>query len=95
MEAAKKHRNTPSKRADVELGERAHMLIWSTRQKQGEVAAAIGMSPGSLGLKLKGQRGWALAEIKAIADALDTTVAYLVGETDEPARPGPRSTIDV
>lgn len=81
MQTAKENRNTPSRDADTELGKRAHMLIWSAKRTQGDVAAEIGMSSGSLGLKLKGQRGWALAEIIAIAHALDTTVAYLVGET--------------
>lgn len=60
------------------------MLIWGAGRTQGEVAAAIGMSSGSLGLKLKGQRGWALAEIIAIASELNTSVGYLVGETPEP-----------
>lgn len=88
MDAVKETRNTPSKTADAELGQRAHMLIWSEGRKQGEVAAKIGMSSGSLGLKLKGQRGWALAEVKAIAAELSTTVAYLVGETDDPKNVG-------
>ena len=87
METAKKNRNTPSKGADAELGLRAHMLIWSAGRKQGDVASAIGMSSGSLGLKLKGQRGWALAEIIAIANELNTTVAYLVGEADDGTNP--------
>lgn len=82
MNAEKETRNTPSREADVELGTRAHMLIWSEGRKQGDIATAMGISSGSLGLKLKGQRGWALAEIKAIAQILNTTVAYLVGETE-------------
>lgn len=84
METLKETRNTPSRDADAELGARAHMLIWSAGRKQGDVAAEMGMSSGSLGLKLKGQRGWALAEIKSIAAILHTTVAYLVGETESP-----------
>lgn len=84
MDAVKETRNTPSKTADAELGQRAHMLIWSEGRKQGEVAKKIGISSGSLGLKLKGQRGWALSEVKAIAAELNTTVAYLVGEVDGP-----------
>ncbi len=89
METAKESRNTPSRDADAELGQRAHMLIWSTGRKQGDVAAQLGMSSGSLGLKLKGQRGWALAEIKAIAAELNTSVAYLAGESDIPTPGGP------
>lgn len=83
MDTAKKTRKTPSLAIDSEIGQRAHMLIWSERRKQGDVAAQIGMSSGSLGLKLKGQRGWAIAELVSLADALNTTVAYLVGETDQ------------
>lgn len=78
MNTVKKPRNTPSRDADTELGTRAHMLMWNHGLKQGEVANAIGMSSGSLGLKLKGQRGWALAE------ALNSSVAYLAGETENP-----------
>lgn len=89
METAKETRNTPSRDADAELGKRAHMLLWGAGRKQGDVAAEIGISSGSLGLKLKGQRGWALSEVMGIARALNTTVAYLTGETDEPLRPAP------
>ena len=88
METAKKNRNIPSRSADADLGMRAHMLIWGAGRTQGEVAAAIGMSSGSLGLKLKGQRGWALAEIIAIAEELNTSVGYLVGEVPEPPTTG-------
>lgn len=89
METSKQQRNTPSRDVDAELGTRAHMLIWNAKRKQGDVASAIGMSSGSLGLKLKGQRGWALAEIVAIAAELNTSVAYLAGETNDPTGPGP------
>lgn len=84
MSTVKQHRNTPSRDADTQLGTRAHMLMWKEGLKQGEVATAIGMSSGSLGLKLKGQRGWALAEIIALAETLNSSVAYLVGETENP-----------
>jgi hypothetical protein len=91
MDAVKETRNTPSRSVDAELGQRAHMLIWSEGRKQGDVATKIGMSSGSLGLELKGQRGWALAEVKAIAAELNTTVAYLVGEIDNEAPVGPEA----
>ena len=84
METAKQERNTPSREADAELGRRAHMLIWDAKLKQGEVAAMIGMGSDSLGRKLKGERGWALAEIIDLAAALDTSVAYLAGEEENP-----------
>lgn len=84
METATKHRNTPSRDADAEVGKRAHMLIWGSNQTQGKVAKAIGMSSDSLGRKLKGERGWAIAEVIAIAEVLHTSVGYLVGETEDP-----------
>lgn len=84
MSTVKEHRNTPSRDADVDLGKRAHMLMWSHGLKQGDVAKRIGMSSGSLGLKLKGNRGWALAEIIAIAEVLNSSVGYLVGEHENP-----------
>ncbi len=85
METAKQQRNTPSRDMDAELGRRAHMLMWDAKLKQGDVAARVGMSSGSLGLKLKGQRGWALQEVADIAAVLNTTVAYLFGESGENA----------
>lgn len=84
MDTVKQQRNTPSRDVDAILGRRAHMLMWDAKRKQGEVAAQMGMSSGSLGLKLKGERGWALAEIITLASVLGTTVAYLVGEDDAP-----------
>lgn len=89
MEANKVRRNTPSRDADAEVGKRAHMLIWSAGRKQGSVANQLGISPGSFGLKLKGNRGWAIGELIALASVLDTTVAYLVGETEDPHPEGP------
>jgi hypothetical protein len=87
METNKQQRNTPSRDIDIELGRRAHMLIWDAKRTQGDVAAELGMTSGSLGLKLKGSRGWALAEIVGLAQVLNTSVAYLVGEIDSPHGP--------
>lgn len=60
-----------------------------------DAATALTVDSTGLSKKLKGERGWALEEVVSLAEVLNTTVAYLVGETDEPNRPGPRSTIDV
>lgn len=87
MNTNKQSRHTPSREADTELGKRAHVLIWSSSLTQGKVAKMLGMSSDSLGRKLKGERGWAIAEVIAIAEILGTTVAYLVGETQEAPHP--------
>lgn len=50
----------------------------------------MGVEPTGFGKKLKGQNGWAVQELVNLAAALDTTVAYLVGETENPhpGKPG-------
>lgn len=57
------------------------MLIWRAGKTQGAVADAIGMESTALGKKLRGKNGWAIQELIDIAAELDTTVAYLVGES--------------
>ena len=89
METAKQQRNTPPRDIDAELGRRAHMLIWDAKRTQGSVAAEMGIGSDSLGRKLKGERGWALAEIVDLAATLETTVAYLAGETEDPRPENP------
>ena len=77
-------RNTPSRDIDAEIGRRAHMLMWDGKRKQREVAAIMGITADGLGRKLKGERGWAIAELVTLADVLSTSVAYLVGEAENP-----------
>lgn len=84
-----KQRNTPSRDIDTEVGRRAHMLMWDEKRKQRDVAQAMGIGSDSLGRKLKGERGWAIAELVTLANVLDTTVAYLVGESENPHPNGP------
>lgn len=89
MEANKQTRNTPSRDADAELGRRAHMIMWDRKLKQKQVAGMLSISSDALGRKLKGERGWALAEVISLAGVLNTSVSYLVGESDEPHPDGP------
>lgn len=59
------------------------MLIWRVGRTQGDVAAALGVDSTGLGKKLKGKNRWAIQEVIDLAAELGTTVAYLVGESDE------------
>ena len=59
------------------------MLIWRTGRTQSDIAEEIGVEPTAFGKKLRGKNGWALQELIDLAAALDTTVAYLVGEIGE------------
>jgi hypothetical protein len=80
-------RRTASREADAEVGARAHMLIWRAGRTQGSVADALGIEATAFGKKLKGRNGWAIQELIDLAAELRTTVAYLVGETEEAPTP--------
>lgn len=77
-------RRTPSRDADAALGARAHMLMWRASRTHTSVAEVLGIEPTAFGKKLKGRSGWALQEVKDLAAELNTTVAYLFGETENP-----------
>lgn len=77
-------RRTPSNAADIELGVRAHTLIWRAGRTDQSVAESIGLNPSVFGRKLRGKSRWALQEILDLASELNTTAAYLVGETGDP-----------
>tara|TARA_B100000378_G_scaffold229108_1_gene193648 strand:+ start:2337 stop:2564 length:228 start_codon:yes stop_codon:yes gene_type:complete len=65
------------------------MLIWRSGKTQNDIADRIGMESSALGKKLRGKNGWALQELIDLASALNTSVAYLVGETEEIDPVGP------
>ncbi|ERG63487.1 hypothetical protein L332_03330 [Agrococcus pavilionensis RW1] len=73
---------------DVLVGQRVHQLMWSRRISQTDFAPRLGFQQSSLSKKLRGTRGWSLDETAAAARALGTTVAFLIGETDDPAPRG-------
>ena len=63
------------------------MLIWRAGKTQGAIAEAIGIESTALGKKLRGKNGWAIQELIDLAAVLDTSVAYLVGESPDDSRP--------
>lgn len=75
---------------DVAAGRRVHLMMWDRKITQVDLGRKIGMDQSSLGKRLRGERGWSLDQLAAVAGALDTSIAYLVGEADEPPRPLPR-----
>ncbi|MDH6422299.1 transcriptional regulator with XRE-family HTH domain [Aurantimicrobium minutum] len=66
------------------LGQRIHALMYGRFRSYSALAREIGSSPSELSKKLSGQRLWYYRDIKAVANALGTTVGYLTGETDNP-----------
>ena len=53
--------------------------------RQIDLSAAIGVAQPNLSAKLRAARRWYLFEIVGIAQALGTSVAYLIDETDDDA----------
>lgn len=72
---------------DVAVGRRVHMLMWEKRVTQTALGRSIGLDQSGLGKRLRGERGWSLDDLRDVADELGTTIAYLVGETEEAPTP--------
>lgn len=69
---------------DAYVGRRVFHLMWDRKMTQTTIATALGVQQPALSKKLRGERGWGIDELVTVASELSTTVAYLVGETDEP-----------
>lgn len=69
---------------DAQIGRRVHQLMWDRHITQTAVGARVGMDSSAIAKRLRGKLGWNAAQLKAFAAALDTSVAYLVGETENP-----------
>ncbi len=68
---------------DALVGRRVHMLMWDQKVTQVQLGGRIGMDQSSLGKRLRGERGWTVDQLLTMARVFNTTVSYLVGETDE------------
>ena len=74
---------------DQLAGRRVHMLMWDAKVSQRQLAPRLGMTQAALSKKVRGERGWSIDELLTVAAALKTTVAYLVGETENRHPDGP------
>jgi len=61
------------------------LLVNSEIRSVAGLARRVDVDRASISQKLHGRRRWYLDEVVAIATALNTTVAYLIGETDSPS----------
>lgn len=52
-----------------------------------ELARRANLNRSTVSLKRTGSRTWQLSDLQAIAPVLNTTVSYLIGETDDPEIP--------
>ena len=75
-----------SKSRDI-TAERIAALMWRHSSTVTSLAAAIGKGRVSISTKMNSHARWYNDELVDIARVLDTTVGYLLGETDDDRRP--------
>ena len=73
----------PSESLDVAVGRRVHHLMWDRRITQTALGRALKIDQSGVGRRLRGETGWTLDHLAAAANALGTTMGYLLGENDE------------
>jgi transcriptional regulator with XRE-family HTH domain len=77
---------------DAFIGRRVHQLMWDQKMTQTKLGAALGIDQSTVAKRLRGKMGWPATLVTKTARALNTTSAYLLGETDDPTPPaGPAS----
>ena len=65
---------------------RIHGQLFAVRMTKKDLAVALGLSVATASRKLNGHIDWTVTELVRLADVLNTSVAYLVGETPETHR---------
>ena len=84
MRTADQIQASPSRESiDVSVGKRVHTLMWEQRIKNKEIAELLGLDPTAVGKKLRAEQKFSLEQLAQVANRLDTTIAYLVGESTE------------
>ena len=74
----------PNDSADQIAGRKIHMLMWDMKLSQRKLAPQLGLTQSTLSKKIRGECGWSIAELLTVARELNTSVAYLVGESSHP-----------
>ena len=69
---------------DAEIGRRVHMRMFDRRVTGVALAQLLGVDQSGLSKRLRGERGWSAENLRDAAAALETTIAYLVGEVGDP-----------
>lgn len=79
-------RNNISPAPEV-AGERIAMLLFRNKLTVAALGRAMNKDRATMSTKINGHRRWYLDELVSIAAILDTTVGFLLGETDDDSRP--------
>lgn len=70
------------------ISERLKKLMSEKRYSKAEISEKLGIGYSTLWRRLNGERGINIDFLLELASVLDTSVSYLVGETDNPERSG-------
>jgi len=70
--------------ATTTMGERITMLLFRRKLTKAAVGRIVGLSREQVSRKINGKSPWYFEELAAVAHALDTSIAFLAGETDNP-----------
>ena len=68
------------------ISERLKTLMAEKRYSKAEISERLGIGYSTLWRRLNGERGINIDFLSELAKVLDTSVAYLIGETDNPER---------
>ena len=69
------------------ISERLKKLIAEKRYSKAEISERLGIGYSTLWRRLNGERSVNIDFLRELASVLDTSVAYLIGETDNPVPP--------
>ena len=77
---------------DAFIGRRVHLVMWDQKMSQTTLGSLLGIDQSTISKRLRGEVGWPATLVARTARVLNTTAAFLLGETDDPTLPaGPAS----
>ena len=72
---------------DAFIGRRVHQLMWDQQLTQTAFGQLIGIDQSLVAKRLRGKVAWPMSLVVRSARVLNTSVAYLVGETNDSTPP--------
>ena len=72
---------------DWEVSRRVNELMWMRKVTQAKLAKAIGIGQSTLSRKISAHVGWSVSDLVAVSKCLETTISFLLGESDNPDDP--------
>lgn len=72
---------------DQITNERLVGLMFRRKAKRGDLARLLSLANPAITRRMSGEIDWRVQELRTVARYLDTSVGYLLGETDDDGRP--------